>query len=71
MKVWLRHCQLASASLIYQVLPALFSELHCLLRGTIENFVVAVVSLLEYIRFQQVSETLRKFGIQAKLHRTD
>jgi hypothetical protein len=30
-------------SLIYQVLPALFSELHRLLRGTIENFVVAVV----------------------------
>jgi superfamily II DNA helicase RecQ len=44
-------------SLIYQVLPALFSELHRLLRGTIENFVVAVVnsaSPLEYIRIQQV-----------------
>jgi superfamily II DNA helicase RecQ len=55
--------------LIYQVLPALFSELHRLLRGTIENFVVAVVSPLEYIRVQQV-ETLRKLGIQA-VHRTD
>jgi superfamily II DNA helicase RecQ len=44
-------------SLIYQVLPALFSELHRLLRGMIENFVVAVVnsaSPLEYIRIQQV-----------------
>jgi hypothetical protein len=36
-------------SLIYQVLPALFYELHRLLRGTIANFVVAVVSTLEYI----------------------
>jgi hypothetical protein len=55
--------------IIYQVLPALFSELHRLLRGTIENIVVAVVSPLEYIRIQQV-ETLRKLGIQA-VHRTD
>jgi superfamily II DNA helicase RecQ len=31
-------------SRIYQVLPALYSELHRLLRGTIENFVVAVVN---------------------------
>jgi superfamily II DNA helicase RecQ len=31
-------------SLIYQVLPALFSELHCLCHGTIKNSVVAVVS---------------------------
>jgi hypothetical protein len=45
-----------------------FSELHRLLRGTIENFVVAVVSPLEYIRVQHV-ETLR-VGIQA-VHRTD
>jgi superfamily II DNA helicase RecQ len=52
-------------SIIYQVLPALFSELHRLLRGTIENLVVAVVnSSLEYIHVQQV-ETLRKLGIQA------
>jgi hypothetical protein len=49
-------CQLASATL--------FSELHRLLRGAIENFVVAVVSPLEYIRVQQV-ETLRELGIQA------
>jgi superfamily II DNA helicase RecQ len=54
-------------SLIYQVLPALFLELHRLLRGTIENFVVAVVSPLEYIRVQQV----RKLGIQSGVHRTD
>jgi hypothetical protein len=47
----------------------LLSELHCLLRGTIENFIVAVVSLLEYICVQQV-ETLRKLGSQA-VHRTD
>jgi superfamily II DNA helicase RecQ len=56
-------------SLIHQVLPALFSELHRLLRGTIENFVVPVVSPLEYIRVQHV-ETLRRLGIQA-VHRTD
>jgi hypothetical protein len=49
----------------------LFSELHRrLIRGTIENFIVAVVSpLIEYIRVQQV-ETLRKLGSQA-VHRTD
>jgi superfamily II DNA helicase RecQ len=60
-------------SVIYQVLPALFSELHRLLCGTIENFVVAVVSPLEYIRAQQVETLglgLRKLGIQA-VHRTD
>jgi hypothetical protein len=34
-----------------------------------ENFIVAVVSPLEYIRIQQV-ETLRKLGIQA-VQRTD
>ena len=58
--------------LIYQVLRALFSELHRLLRGTIENFVVAVVSPLEYIRVQQVEtfRIIRKLGIQA-VHRTD
>jgi superfamily II DNA helicase RecQ len=44
-------------SLIYQVLPALFSELHRLLRGAIENFVVAVVSPLEYICVQRQVET--------------
>ena len=49
---------------IYQVLPALFSELHRLRHGTIKNFVVAVVSPLEYIRVKQV-ESLRKLGIQA------
>ena len=47
----------------------LFSELHRLLHGTIENFIVAVVSPLEYICVQQV-ETLRKLGSQA-VHRTD
>jgi ATP-dependent DNA helicase RecQ len=51
-------------SLIYQVLPGLFTELHRLRHGTIKNFVVAVVSQLEYIRVQQV-QTLRKLGIQA------
>jgi ATP-dependent DNA helicase RecQ len=51
-------------SIIYQVLPALFSELHRLRHGTIKNFVVAVVNPFEYIRVQQV-ETLRKLGIQA------
>ena len=50
-------------SLIYQVLLALFSELHRL-RHTIKNFVVTVVSRLEYIHVQQV-ESLRKLGIQA------
>jgi hypothetical protein len=35
----------------------------------IENFVVAVVSPLQYIHVQQV-ETLRKLGIQA-MHTTD
>ena len=49
-------------SLIYQVLPALFFELHRL-RHTIKNFVVTVVSRLEYIHVQQV-ESLRKLGIQ-------
>jgi hypothetical protein len=43
-------------SLIYQVLPALFSELHRLLRGTIENFVVAVVSPLESLAFKLCTE---------------
>ena len=37
--------------------------------STIENFIVAVVSPLEYIRVQQV-ETLRKLGSQA-VHRSD
>jgi hypothetical protein len=62
-------CQLASPAkvlfLISGPIPALFSELHRLLRGTIENFIVAVVSPLE----QQV-ETLRKLGSQA-VHRTN
>jgi hypothetical protein len=44
-------------------------ELHRLLRGAIENFIVAVVSPLEYVRVHQV-ETLRKLGSQA-VHRTD
>jgi hypothetical protein len=71
-KMSLLFCQLALAklSLIYQVLPALFFELHRLLRGTIGNSIVAVVSPLEYICVQQVeNETLRKLGIQA-VHRT-
>jgi hypothetical protein len=54
-------CQLASPAkvlfLISGPIPALFSELHRLLRGTIENFIVAVVSPLEYIRVQQVDIT--------------
>ena len=44
-------------SLIYQVLPTLFSELHRLCHGTVKNFVVAVVIPLEFIRVQQVERT--------------
>ncbi len=51
-------------SLIYQILPFLFGELHYLQFGKVKNFVVAVVSPLEYIRVQQV-EALRKHGIIA------
>ena len=49
---------------IYQVLPALFSDLHRFRHVMIKNFAVAVVSPLEYIRVKQV-ETLRKLVIQA------
>jgi hypothetical protein len=34
-----------SKSLIYQVLPVLFSELYRLRHGTIKNFVIAVVNI--------------------------
>jgi superfamily II DNA helicase RecQ len=36
-------------SLIYQVLPALFSELYRLRHGMIKNFVIAVVIPLEIV----------------------
>jgi superfamily II DNA helicase RecQ len=36
-------------SLIYQVLPALFSELYRLRHGTIKNFVIAFVIPLEIV----------------------
>jgi hypothetical protein len=65
-------CQLASPAKVLFLISGptgVVSELHRLLRGTIENFIVAVVSPLEYIRVQQV-ETFRKLGSQA-VHRTD
>ena len=46
--------------LTYQVLPALFSELHRHFRGTIENFVVAVVSPLEPVYPRPASRDLEK-----------
>jgi hypothetical protein len=65
-------CQLASPAKVLFLISGptgVVFELHRLLRGAIENFIVAVVSPLEYIRVQQV-ETLRKLGSQA-VHRTD
>jgi hypothetical protein len=56
-------CQLASPAkvlfLISGPIPALFSELHRLLRGTIENFIVAVVSLF-IGRRMSIQKMLRK-----------
>jgi hypothetical protein len=65
-------CQLASPAKVLFLISGptgVVFELHRLLRGAIENSIVAVVSPLEYIRVQQV-ETLRKLGSQA-VHRTD
>jgi superfamily II DNA helicase RecQ len=47
-------------SLIYQVLPALFSELYRLGHGTIKNFVIVIP--LEIVYPRPAVETLRKLA---------
>ena len=54
-------------SLIYQILPLVFSEIYRMEYGQCDdNHVVIVVSPLEYIRVQQV-ESLKRMGVWAAL----
>jgi hypothetical protein len=57
-------------SLIYQVLPALFSELYRLRHGTIKNFVIAVVIPLEIVYPRPASWDLEKAWYSSRLFRS-
>jgi hypothetical protein len=60
-------------SLIYHVLPALFSELYRLRHGTIKNFVIAIVIPLEIVYPRPAScdlEGLEKAWYSSRLFRS-